>query len=315
MALPKQSSRQAICTLGGVPRRLGVCGRLLALWLGVGECWRYHCLLAGTPPPRQSHANCRWFEGAVITANAVKERGEKVSVVKVEKRELKVDDTTDLTLQERIAKILADRIIRGVLKPGERLRQDMIAGEFNISHVPVREAFRRLESQGLVHSEPRKGVRVAHLDEASIVEITKMRAALETLALRLAVPHITDEDLSDAAAAIERSKGASSIEEWESCNRAFHGALTRPCGMPRLLRTIEELHVARLRYMYATTTSNSWDPQSQQEHCQILDAVRHRDVEAACGLIEQHVLESADVVIDVLRHRHEAVDSLVDSLT
>lgn len=238
----------------------------------------------------------------------------KIRVVKVGKRELKVDDTTDLTLQERIAKILADRIIKGVLKPGERLRQDVIAGEFNISHVPVREAFRRLESQGLVHSEPRKGVRVAHLDEASIVEITRMRAALETLALRVAVPLITDEDIADAAAAIERAKGASSIEEWESCNRAFHRALCRPCGMPRLLRTIEELHVARLRYMYATTTNATWDPQSQEEHREILEAVRRRDVDAACGLIEHHVLESADVVIQVLRHRHEAMDNLADTL-
>ncbi|MGO4581238.1 GntR family transcriptional regulator, partial [Cupriavidus sp. 2TAF22] len=136
-----------------------------------------------------------------------------------------MDASTDLTLQERIAKIVADRIVKGELMPGEWLRQDTIAHEFAISHVPVREAFRRLESQGLVLSEPRKGVRVAHLDETSIVEITRMRAALETLALRVAVPLIRDSDIADAATAIERGNHASDIEEWESCNRAFHGAL------------------------------------------------------------------------------------------
>ncbi|MGO4333063.1 GntR family transcriptional regulator, partial [Cupriavidus sp. 2TAF22] len=115
-----------------------------------------------------------------------------------------------------------------------------------------------------------------------------------------------------AATAIERGNHASDIEEWESCNRAFHGALIRPCGMPRLLRTIEELHVARLRYMYATTTSTTWDPQSQQEHHQILDAVRHKDVERACGLIELHVLESAEIIIKALRNRHEQLDKFVD---
>lgn len=218
-----------------------------------------------------------------------------------------MDVLADMTLQERIARVLADRIIKGVLRPGEWLRQDAVASEFSISHVPVREAFRRLESQGLVISEPRKGVKVVHLDEASIVEITRMRAALETLAMRVAIPLIADNDIADAATAIERAIHASDIEEWESSNRAFHEAVSRPCGMPRLLRAIDELHVARLRYMYATATSTNWDPQSQQEHLQILDAIRDRDAERACGLIEQHVLESAKIVIMALRQRHEAL--------
>ncbi|MDR0242651.1 MAG: GntR family transcriptional regulator [Burkholderia sp.] len=212
---------------------------------------------------------------------------------------------TDMTLQDRITRILADRIVKGVLKPGEWLRQDAFASEFNISHVPVREAFRRLESQGLVLSEPRKGVKVVHLDEASIIEITKMRAALETLAMRVAVPLISENDIDNAIAAIEQASHATNIETWESCNRAFHEAVSRPCGMPRLLRAIDELHVARLRYMYATAGSTNWDPQSQREHRQILDAIRDRDVERACGLIEQHVLESAEVVVNALREQQK----------
>lgn len=216
-----------------------------------------------------------------------------------------MDADADLTLQERIAKIIADRIIKGELRPGEWLRQDAIAQEFSISHVPVREAFRRLEFQGLVQSEPRKGVRVADLDEASIVEITSMRAALETLALRLAIPRMKDGDITEAATAIEQAKVATTIETWESCNRAFHWALSRPCGMPRLLRTIEELHVSRLRFMYAATTSASWDPQSHQEHYQILKAVQRKDIETACFLSEHHVLDSAEVVIQAMRNIYE----------
>ena len=214
-----------------------------------------------------------------------------------------MDAPTDMTLQERIARILAERIIKGVLKPGEWIRQDTIAGEFNISHVPVREAFRRLESQGLVISEPRRGVKVMQLDEASIVEITRMRAVLETLAVRVAVPLIGEDDFAAADAAIARAHQAINIEEWESSNRAFHEAINRPSAMPRLLRSIEELHVARLRYMYATATSTDWDPQSQREHQQILDAMRRGDVERACAFIEQHVLESAEILILALRQR------------
>ncbi|TIV87296.1 MAG: GntR family transcriptional regulator, partial [Mesorhizobium sp.] len=69
--------------------------------------------------------------------------------------------STEDTIAVRISKELADRIISGAIEPGSRLRQDHVAEEFKTSHVPVREAFRRLEAQGLAISEPRRGVRVA----------------------------------------------------------------------------------------------------------------------------------------------------------
>jgi GNAT superfamily N-acetyltransferase/DNA-binding transcriptional regulator YhcF (GntR family) len=86
---------------------------------------------------------------------------------------------------------LAERIIAGMMEPGTKLRQDHIAEEFGASHVPVREAFRRLEAQGLVVSEPRRGVRVAGFSLNEIREVAEMRAALEALALRNAAPHLT----------------------------------------------------------------------------------------------------------------------------
>ena len=95
------------------------------------------------------------------------------------------------TIAVRIAKALAERIIAGTIEPGARLRQDHIAEEFETSHVPVREAFRRLEAQGLAISEPRRGVRVASFDLSEVKEVAAMRAALEVLALRHAAPHLT----------------------------------------------------------------------------------------------------------------------------
>ena len=96
------------------------------------------------------------------------------------------------TVAARISRILAERIVAGQLAPGTRLRQDHIAGEFGASHVPVREAFRRLEAQGLAVSEPRKGVRVAGFDLSEVKEVAAMRAALEELALRHAAARRRD---------------------------------------------------------------------------------------------------------------------------
>ncbi|KAJ34563.1 GntR family transcriptional regulator, partial [Agrobacterium tumefaciens] len=95
------------------------------------------------------------------------------------------------TIAARISRTLADRIVRGELSPGERLRQDHIAAEFGASHVPVREAFRRLEAQGLAASIPRRGVRVADFGLDDVREVAEMRAALEVLALRHAIPNMT----------------------------------------------------------------------------------------------------------------------------
>ncbi|TIW71002.1 MAG: GntR family transcriptional regulator, partial [Mesorhizobium sp.] len=106
--------------------------------------------------------------------------------------------STEDTIAVRISKELADRIISGAIEPGSRLRQDHVAEEFKTSHVPVREAFRRLEAQGLAISEPRRGVRVASFDLGEVREVAEMRAALEVLALRHAAPHLTASILDQA---------------------------------------------------------------------------------------------------------------------
>lgn len=203
----------------------------------------------------------------------------------------------DDTLPGRIARTLVERIITGQLRPGERVGQDALAAEFGASHVPVREAFRRVEARGLLVSEPRKGVRVSSLDEASIVEITRMRGALESLALRHAMAAMSAGDLARAQAAIEAGDKARDMRDWEAANRAFHEALYRPCAMPRLLATIDMLHESRTRYMHVTASCVAWDPGSQREHLELLDAVRQGEVERACRLLEAHIEEAGEILV------------------
>ncbi len=107
----------------------------------------------------------------------------------------------------RISRALAERIISGALAAGSRLPQDAVAEEFDASHVPVREAFRRLEAQGLVVSEPRRGVRVAGFSPEEVREVAEMRAALEVLALRHAAPHLTPAILDRAEDATRPATG------------------------------------------------------------------------------------------------------------
>ncbi|MGI9415694.1 MAG: GntR family transcriptional regulator [Hyphomicrobiales bacterium] len=207
----------------------------------------------------------------------------------------------DQTLAGRIARQLADRIVNGALRPGVPLRQDQIGQEFDASHVPVREAFRRLEAQGLVVSEPRRGGRVAPLDAASIMEVTEMRATLEALALRHALPRMMQEHAEAAQAAIEKGEGSEDITVWEDANRDFHRALIAPCAMPRLLAAIDDLHRSSARFLFATWRNLDWQGRSEDEHREILAAVDARDAGRATERLIRHISAAGQALIDAVQ--------------
>lgn len=192
------------------------------------------------------------------------------------------------TLAVRISRALADRIISGQIEPGAKLRQDHVAEEFGASHVPVREAFRRLEAQGLAVSEPRRGVRVASFDLDQVKEVAEMRAALEVLALRHAAPHLTSAILDQAEEATKAGDKSKDVRSWEEANRTFHRLLLTPCKMPRLLASIDDLHAASARFLFATWRSD-WEARTDYDHRAILGALRKGDVETAAAILTRHV--------------------------
>ena len=198
------------------------------------------------------------------------------------------ESTTDTTVAGRITRALAERIISGEFAPGMKLRQDHFAEEFGASHVPVREAFRRLEAQGLAVSEPRRGVRVASFDVAEVREVAEMRASLEVLALRHAAPNLTP-DILDAAEAHNRDgENAVDVKAWEQANKAFHRVILEPCGMPRLLSAIDDLHAASARFLFSGFRME-WEAPTDQEHRAILAALRSNQIDVAAATLVRHV--------------------------
>lgn len=192
------------------------------------------------------------------------------------------------TIAAQISRTLATRIIAGEIEAGAKLRQDHIADEFGASHVPVREAFRRLESQGLVVSEPRRGVRVAGFSLEEVREVAEMRAALETLALRNAVPHLTRAILDQAEEANRAGDRARDVQAWEESNRTFHRIILTPCGMPRLLNAIDDLHTASARFLFSGWRAE-WEAPTDRDHRAILDALRAGQAELAVSVLTRHV--------------------------
>ncbi|WEX91518.1 GntR family transcriptional regulator (plasmid) [Sinorhizobium garamanticum] len=196
--------------------------------------------------------------------------------------------TNEDTIANRICRILAERIVAGELEPGTKLRQDHIAEEFGTSHVPVREALRRLEAQGLAVSEPRRGVRVASFGLEDVREVAEIRAALEVLALRHAAPHLTSAILDQAERATVEADNAHNVRSWEEANRRFHRLLLTPCGMPRLLAAIDDLHAVSARFLFATWRSD-WEVRPVHDHRAILAFLRQGRTENAVAVLERHV--------------------------
>lgn len=188
----------------------------------------------------------------------------------------------------RISRELAHRIVTGTIPPGARLRQDHIAAEFGTSHVPVREAFRQLEAQGLAVSEPRRGVRVASFSLAELQEVCDMRAVLEVLALRKAAPHLTRAILDQAEEATRAGDRAKDVESWDEANRHFHRLILTPCGMPRLLKSIDDLHIASARFLFSGWRAE-WEAPTDRDHRAILAALRAGQIETAAAVLARHV--------------------------
>ncbi|AUQ51925.1 HTH-type transcriptional regulator, GntR family [Phaeobacter inhibens] len=192
------------------------------------------------------------------------------------------------TISDRIYHALSERIVTGALPAGEKLRQDHIAREFNASHVPVREALLRLEAHGLAQSIPRRGMRVTALDPSEIREVIEMRVSLELLALQNAFAHLGSAELEAADAARLACDAATDMADWEQKNRAFHRVILSPCGMPRLLATIDDLHIASARHLFANW-KHRWSQRVDTDHALIVQAMRRRDVTTACDILRRHL--------------------------
>ena len=195
---------------------------------------------------------------------------------------------TKSKISDQITALLTERIVRGELVADTKLRQDHIAKEFDVSHVPVREALLRLEAKGLAVSQPRRGVRVAPFDPADVLEIREMRLALEPVALRYSIPRMTAAQKDAAEEARLACDTARDLVTWEYENRRFHMAILVGCAMPRLLDEINDLQVLSARHLLATYSKN-WVERTDRDHSAIMQALRARQTDTAVSVLQRHL--------------------------
>lgn len=196
---------------------------------------------------------------------------------------------------DRVERSVIDDLLRGVLVPGTRIRQDALAADLGVSKIPVREALQRLSAVGLLQFETNRGATIPALSVAEAVENSALRAAIEVQLLRQAIPNLTIVDLAEAELALSNTGMGVTESNW-----AFHRAVYRASGWTRGLAIVEILHAAMAPYVLLYVESLGGAQDSDAEHAALLGACRSGDVEVAVGLLEDHLREAADSVVDFL---------------
>lgn len=184
---------------------------------------------------------------------------------------------------------LRQQILQNQLPANESIKQDKVAEQFGVSKIPVREALRLLEADGLVEFKPRRGAFVVELSEKDILENLEIRIALETHAIQLAMPNMTESDLKQAQQILNEYQSTTCAERWSELNSQFHQCIYEPCGLVNLLKMIQNIKARNNSFMRLKISQVSGLERPHEEHLAILEACRTNNSKLGVTLIRQHI--------------------------
>lgn len=190
---------------------------------------------------------------------------------------------------DTVTEALRALILDGTLGIGLALRQEDLARRFGVSRIPVREALGRLQAEGLVEHFTDRGSVVAGRSVGDLLETLDIRIALETRAVRLAIPNLTAKDFKAAREVMRRYDESEGPLQWTELNLDFHMLLYRPCARPRLVRMIEDLVRGINIHLRQHISHTVGRKNPQAEHKDILRACMAGDANLAAKLTEQHI--------------------------
>ncbi|MBU1329832.1 MAG: GntR family transcriptional regulator [Gammaproteobacteria bacterium] len=191
---------------------------------------------------------------------------------------------------EVITKHLREAIVAGHFAEDEPIRQDDIAKLFNVSKIPVREALKRLEAEGLVMFQRNKGAVVTRISEPELAQMFEVRILLEDKVLRLAIPNMSEATFTRAERICDEFIGETNIGRWAELNWELHACLYEPAQRPFLVGLIRSIHDKLERYLRLQMSLSEGKDRADHEHREIIAACRARDVERAVTLLDEHII-------------------------
>ena len=204
-----------------------------------------------------------------------------------------------MAARDWVFQVIRTAIVRGELPGDMPLRQDEISTALSVSHIPVREAFRQLEAQGLVRIYPNRGAVVTKLSCKELSDVMDTRILLEVVALRLALPHITEEDLARARELLELFSREKDPIKGAELNLKLHFSLYDPCDNQTLLALIDQMHANVDRYItpFFGKEEVSAELYTVDEHSQIISACESKDTELATAILRTHLQRTKNLLL------------------
>lgn len=201
---------------------------------------------------------------------------------------------------EMVASVLREAIATGQLRGNQPLPQDEIASQLRVSHIPVREALRQLESEGLVTYQANRGATVRALTTDEIREIYEIRATLETAAVRRATPLLSADVLARARQILDQAERARDDGEWGSLDVEFHQTIYDLEMRPRLQELITGLLRRVDRYWLSQGMMLKHRGTFDDEHRALLRAIESRNAEKAAELLGAHLAGASALLVSEL---------------
>ena len=202
-------------------------------------------------------------------------------------------------LREIVYEELKRQIMVGEIAPGTRMMEVELAEEMGVSRTPVREAIRKLEKEGLVTIEPRRGAYASDISAKDMVDILEVRQDLEGMAAGIAAQKITDEgriELENIARKYKDSVDREDIEEIIKNDEAFHKYIGSLSGNKTLIKMVSQVQELALRFRYIYYEDFSRFKNQPSEHQAIVDAIAGGDVAGARKYAEEHLAGLKDFV-------------------
>ena len=195
-------------------------------------------------------------------------------------------------LNERVYRRIRDSVLAGSFTPGSRLDEQSLADDLGVSRTPIREAIGKLTKEGLVEHRPYQGNFIRAFSAKQVNDLYEVRATLEALAVRLAVPHLTDAQVEEFRVILDAGQDALDRDDlggYGAADRRFHGMIAALSGNETLVESLSRL---ALQIQIVRAAANQ-DPavvrETAHQRAEIVAAFRTRDVAAAERLLTEHI--------------------------
>jgi DNA-binding GntR family transcriptional regulator len=207
-----------------------------------------------------------------------------------------------------VADLIRDGILEGRLRPGERLREDMLAKELDVSRTPVREAIAMLQAEGLLDGHQHRGAQVRSYTPAELEEIYDLRSILEGYAARRAATRITQRDLTRLRTSVERMEKLKpkDLEHLVQQNGIFHDTILQAADSQRLVAMVTQTRALPLIYQSYAWYTPAQLSLSLEYHRRVLSALERHDAEQAEYDMRHHLFNAREALTSAYA---EAADS------